>query len=125
MKPSLRLLLCLGLALPLLVSSPAPAQFIPAPLGNVFPEAMTHDDLTALSTAAAKLYTPETATVGATERWSNPKTGNSGIVTLTRQFEHKGMPCRRIEHKVKFGASEQTYAMNRCRVATGEWKLLA
>lgn len=122
MKPSLRLLLCLCLALPLM-PSPAPAQFIPAPLGNVFPDSMSSEDLNQLATAAAKLYTPETATVGAMERWSNPKTGNSGTVTLTRQFDYKGMPCRRIEHRVKFGPSEQTYAMNRCRVPTGEWKL--
>ena len=113
-------------ALPLLAPLPAAAQFIPAPMGpNIVPESLTHDDVTALSAASAKLYTAETVAVGAVEAWTNPKSGNSGVVTIARVFERNGMPCREIVHRIKLvREGEQTYHFNRCRIATGEWKLI-
>jgi len=120
------LLLAACVALPAFVASPVSAQFIPTPMGpNIVPETLTHDDVTALSAASAKLYTAETVTVGSVEYWANPKTGNSGVVTIARVFERNGMPCREIVHRIKLvREGEQTYHFNRCRVATGEWKLI-
>lgn len=120
------LLLAGCVALPALAPLPAPAQFIPTPLGShMMPDSLTHDDVSALSAASAKLYTPETVSVGAVERWSNAKSGNSGTVTLTRVFERDGMPCREIVHRIKLvREGDQVYHFNRCRVASGEWKLV-
>lgn len=119
------LLLAACLALPVLAPLPAPAQAILSPMGTGMPDTLTREDITAATQASAKLYTPETVTVGAVERWSNPKSGNSGIVTLVRVFERSGMPCREIVHQLKLvREGEQTYHFNRCRVPTGEWKLL-
>lgn len=119
-------LLATCLTLPMVALSPASAQFIPSPMGTgMMPDTMTHDDVTAATEASAKLYTPEKVTVGAVERWNNPKTGNSGVVTLVRVFERNGMPCREIVHHIKLvREGEQTYHFNRCRVPTGEWKLV-
>ena len=110
-----------------LATAPASAQFIPAPFGaDLMPDGMTREDIDIVTAASAKLYSAEGAAVGNTETWSNPKTGNSGTITVTRVFENKGMPCRQVTHKIKAGGrSEQTYVFNRCRVPTGEWKLLS
>jgi surface antigen len=119
------LLLAACLALPVLAPVPASAQLIANPMGTGLPETLTREDIAAATTASAKIYTPDAPTVGAVERWSNPKTGNSGTVTLVRVFERNGMPCREIVHHLKLAREgEQTYHFNRCRVANGEWKLL-
>jgi surface antigen len=119
-------LLAACLALPVLASTPTSAQFVLNPMGTgMMPDSLTHDDVTAATEASAKLYTPEKVTVGAAERWSNPKSGNSGVVTLVRVFERDGMPCREILHRIKLAREgEQVYHFNRCRIATGEWKLV-
>jgi surface antigen len=117
-------LLAVGLAV--MVPLPSAAQFIPAPMGpEMMPEGLTRDDLALLSAASAKVYSPETVAVGAVESWVNPKTGNSGTVTLIRQYERGDMPCRQFTHRIKLaGRAEQTYTFSRCRVAPGEWKLI-
>ena len=119
------LLLAACVAVPALAALPASAQFIPTPGPNLVPETLTREDVTALSAASAKLYTAETVAVGAVETWTNPKTGNSGVVTIARVFERNGMPCREIVHRIKLAREgEQTYHFNRCRIGTGEWKLI-
>jgi surface antigen len=95
------------------------------PLGTgVVPNSMTHDDLDALAAAGARLYTPEQVPVGMTESWNNPQSGNSGTVKLIREFTQKGMPCRRLEHRIKLAREgERKYTMNRCKGPDGQWKL--
>ena len=121
-----QILLAASVALPALAPLPASAQFIPTPMGPSFvPESLTHDDVTALSAASAKLYTAETVAVGSLEYWTNPKSGNSGVVTIACVFERNGMPRREIVHPIKLDREgEQTYHFSRCRIATGEWKLI-
>ena len=120
------LLLAACLAVPSLATAPAWAQFIPAPFGtDLLPDGMTREDVDIVTATSAKLYGNDGATVGTTEAWSNPKSGNRGTMTLTRMFQHDGMPCRQVTHKIRIsGRNEQTYTFNRCKVATGEWKLL-
>ena len=119
-------LFAVALALIAAPSFTAAQQLIFAPLGtNLIPKELTRDDINGLTTAASKLYTAETVQVGAVERWSNPETGNSGTVTLNREFQHRGMPCREFTHRLNLGHQrEQVYKVSRCRVESGEWKLL-
>jgi surface antigen len=64
--------------------------------------------------------------VGATESWNNATSGDSGTVSLLEVFEKDGMPCRKLRHTIKMHnvKDQQVYTSNRCRVQSGEWKLL-
>ena len=125
MMPPLRALTLAASLAFALVPLPASPQAMFGPLGTgIVPNSMTHDDLDALAAAGAKLYTPDKVAVGTVERWINPKTGNSGTVKLTREFQQNGMPCRRLEHVITLPREgERTYTMNRCKTPEGEWKL--
>jgi len=87
---------------------------------------LSEEDLELLGAAAQKLYLDESVPVGTVETWSNPASGNTGSVQLIDTFEHKGLPCRRLQHdiKVKDVADPFRYIFDRCKVASGEWKLL-
>ena len=58
---------------------------------------------------------------------SNPDTGSRGTVELTRIHEYKGLPCRRLQHDIELKRYKDPYrfTLDRCRVADGEWKILA
>jgi surface antigen len=87
---------------------------------------VTKDDLQFIEAASSKLYKTDNPQVGATERWSNPATGNAGTVSLVQVFEKDGMPCRKLRHSIAIKGSKdpQIYIFNRCRVQSGEWKFL-
>ena len=87
---------------------------------------ITGDDLKLIDAASSKLYKTDNPKVGASEKWSNPTTGNSGTVSLVQVFEKDGMPCRKLRHSiaVKGNKDPQIYIFNRCRVKSGEWKWL-
>lgn len=119
MCASLRLIAALAL---LAVAAPATAQI--NPFGRY--QSVSQEDLQIIEAAAAKLYKTDSPNVGATEQWSNPNTGSSGTVTLTQVFDKDGMPCRKLRHRIttKDDKDPKTYIFNRCRVKSGEWKLL-
>jgi surface antigen len=108
----------------LVVSSSASAQI--NPFGRPSGERVTKEDLQLIDAASSKLYKTDNPQVGASERWSNPDTGNSGTVALVQVFDKDGMPCRKLRHQIKLkGAKDpQIYIFNRCRVKSGEWKWL-
>jgi surface antigen len=83
-------------------------------------------DIAMLQAAASALFQDDKAAIGETKSWSNPKTGNSGAVSLLKLFKHAGMPCKRLQHSIKQkGRADQiTYQFARCRVGDGSWKLL-
>ncbi|WP_420349107.1 hypothetical protein [Pelagibius sp.] len=87
---------------------------------------LTPEDIQMLQTAAARLYQGETAEVGTVETWSNAASGNTGAVQLVQIFEHQGLTCRRLQHDIKINDVEDTfrYIFDRCKTASGEWKLL-
>ena len=87
---------------------------------------LTRDDLQLLEAASSRLYEADRPQVGATEKWSNPETGTTGTVSLVEVFDKDGMPCRKLRHDIaKRGeTANQVYVSNRCRVQSGEWKLL-
>jgi surface antigen len=106
----------------LTVAAPATAQI--NPFGH--DQRITHEDLELIESASAKLYQTDSPQVGASERWSNSNSGNAGTVMLTEVFEKDGMPCRKLRHRIVFeGEKEPAIVIfNRCRVKSGEWKLL-
>ena len=83
-------------------------------------------DVAMLQAAASALFRNDKAQIGQTESWSNPKTGNSGAVSLLELFEHAGMPCKRLQHSIKQKGRADLiiYQFARCRTADGSWKLL-
>ena len=94
---------------------------------NPFPRdiGLTKQDMTMLRDAAKKLYTNESAAVGASESWNNAESGNSGTVTVIKLFKYKESPCKQIRHDitVKGQADVKHYKVKWCQVG-GEWKRL-
>ena len=88
---------------------------------------LDESDLALLKTAAGKLYLTDGVEVGAVEEWTNPETGSHGTVKLIRKHEYKGMPCRRLQHDLELKRVNDPYrfTVDRCKVADGEWKILA
>ncbi len=83
------------------------------------------DDLTLMSAAASQLYQQDTVTNGAEDHWSNPKTGNSGTVTVLQSFEKAGMACRKVRYVIRLRhvTGQRIYTVNWCKTASGEWKI--
>jgi surface antigen len=67
----------------------------------------------------------EPVKVGDTEDWSNPSSGNSGKVTVTRLFHSSGMECHSLRYDFTYKASKtpRTYNADWCKTKTGEWKI--
>ncbi|CAN0442627.1 unnamed protein product, partial [Ectocarpus sp. 13 AM-2016] len=87
---------------------------------------LSSEDIALLRAAGARLYEGETAEVGTVETWSNEASGNTGAVQLISIFEHKGLTCRRLQHDIRVDKVADTfrYIFDRCKTASGEWKLL-
>ena len=71
---------------------------------------LKESDIAMLQAAANALFQDDHAQIGRTEAWSNPKTGNSGTVSLVELFKHAGLPW-------EFGLAEtqQVLVRNRLR----------
>lgn len=82
-------------------------------------------DLRAMNAAAARLYQQDNVSDGATTRWSNPKSGNSGSITVLQTFTKSDMPCRKLRYKIHLHARRgvRSYTVNWCKTATGIWEL--
>lgn len=115
--------LALAIVSALALISPASAQINPFARGG---SGISNDDAKYIEQASSKLYKTDNPVVGASEKWSNPGTGNSGTVTLTQVYEKDGMPCRKLRHRISLKGQKdpQVYIFSRCRVKSGEWKLL-
>lgn len=83
-------------------------------------------DIDLVRAAAAKLYQGERAALGDIQHWANPENGNQGTVRLVRVFTHDELPCRRLQHDIKLASTGTPfrYIFDRCRLPSGEWKLL-
>jgi surface antigen len=115
--------MCFTAAIAILaMTAPASAQINPFSRY----QSVSGEDLNLIEAASEKLYKTDTPRVGATERWSNPNTGSSGTVTLTQIYQKDGMPCRKLRHRitVQGDTDPMTYIFSRCRVKSGDWKLL-
>ena len=83
------------------------------------------DDLALMTGAASQLYQQDTVANGAASHWSNPKTGDSGTVTVLHSFEKAGMACRRVRYVIHLRGvtGQRVYTVNWCKTASGEWKI--
>lgn len=112
-----------GALLTLAGALPAAAQINPFSDTNLN---LTPADLAMIRDAAATLYEGGTAGVGDEARWENPESGNAGSVALTRIFQHEGMTCRQLQHRIVVPkvAEPHRFVSNRCEVSPGVWKAL-
>jgi surface antigen len=86
---------------------------------------LTREDWAALNTARDKALA-DPAAVGTQETWSNPRSGNSGAVTITGIVNHAGMDCRAVTYTfhIKVQNRNATHPMRQCKTADGAWKFL-
>nr|WP_294557165.1 RT0821/Lpp0805 family surface protein [uncultured Rhodopila sp.] len=86
---------------------------------------LTNADVGMLFTTAGLVNKNEPVKVGDTQDWSNPTSGNSGKVTVTRLFHYSGMECHSLRYDLTFKASNapRTYNVDWCKTKTGEWKI--
>jgi surface antigen len=106
----------------LLLGAPATAQ-----LGSFTKSGLelTTEDWQMLEAAAAKLYLPDEAQVGAVESWSNVESGNSGSIQLLQTGAYQGMPCRKLQHQIEVRnvADPYRFIVDRCKTPDGSWKV--
>jgi surface antigen len=98
------------------------------PFGKWAQAGLTKEDSEMSQKAAASLYEKPDVKAGDSASWQNPTSGNSGTVTATRVFKHKDMPCVGLRYafdlKDSQDKSKKELQANRCKVASGEWKIL-
>lgn len=114
------LTLALSLAAMGALAAPAAAQFM-----GINAPTLAREDLDALGAASAKLYKDPDREIGSKEDWEST-TGSNGVVAIAERFEHEGMPCVKLAHRIK----RQKYAdilkleTQQCQTPEGEWKNL-
>ena len=86
---------------------------------------LTKEDLRLMSGAASKLV-QQSSKLGQTETWENPKSGNSGSISLLEVFRKNGMSCQKRRYSIRStkAADESVYVLDFCRVPSGAWKLV-
>jgi hypothetical protein len=91
---------------------------------------LTNGDFSLMSKAVDPLLEDETIPVGTVGTWSNPKSGNSGSITLegrfTYDYQGKTLPCRKLRYHtvIRNKADPYNLLINRCKAANGDWMLL-
>jgi hypothetical protein len=87
---------------------------------------LTQADIDLMTSAGKKLLPDTGAAVGTVETWSNPESGTTGTVQLVGNFEHKNLPCQRLQYDIKIAKVSDPfrYIIDRCQIASGEWKQL-
>jgi len=91
---------------------------------------LTDRDFAAMAAVADPLMEDETIPIGTSKSWSNPRSGNSGTITLEGRFtyDYQGskLPCRKLRYHtvIKNYSDPYNLRLNRCRTANGDWMLL-
>lgn len=81
-------------------------------------------DLESARAAAGRLLGSEPKPVGAVEKWTGAKSGNSGMLTVERAYRSKGHDCRDVRSRIKYKAgNERSFLLHTCRIS-GHWKLV-
>jgi hypothetical protein len=118
-------------ALALAFASSAGIQAVNAqinPFGKWAQVGYTKEDSEMNQAAMASLYEKPDVKVGEKATWQNPASGNGGTNTVTRVYKYKEMPCvdllSSFELKDSQDKSKKELKTTRCKVASGEWKIL-
>ena len=87
---------------------------------------LSQEDLNALGDASRRLYTQDSVANGASDTWSNPKSGNSGTVTVVDSFQRQGNACHKLRYNIrlKVRPGTRTYMLNWCHLPDGSWKVV-
>ncbi|MGA9864962.1 MAG: RT0821/Lpp0805 family surface protein [Acetobacteraceae bacterium] len=103
------------------IAPAARAQQFP-PFGSRLGPGLKGDDLAIVTDATGAM---NAAGSRGSRHWSNPKTGTSGTITLVRDFRSAGMACHEFRYLLRFThpTRHQTYTLDWCRTADGEWKI--
>jgi surface antigen len=59
---------------------------------------------------------------GESRPWSNPQTGNSGVITILRSYKRGNLPCRDTKVDSQLKERNISYVLPVCQVADGSWK---
>lgn len=102
----------------------AQAQVSPFRAGPNAPR-LAASDMDMVWRSAEALNTDPAARPGAARQWHNPKTRDSGTVTLQRIFEQNGLPCHDLRYAitVRTEAAPRRYDVTWCRTRAGAWKI--
>jgi surface antigen len=82
------------------------------------------DDIAALTEATNRLLDRPQLVTGATESWSNPKSGASGTITAGSAVQRKGMACRIVgyQNTVPGPRAKRNATLTWCKTKDG-WKV--
>jgi surface antigen len=82
---------------------------------------LTGQDLQAMRAQVIALL--ERAKTGATRRWANKKSGNSGTMRLIQIYREGGSDCRKILHTIKFKGFKdpRSFVVPYCK-HEGQWR---
>jgi surface antigen len=86
---------------------------------------LTQDDIDRMNAAGARLY--EGRSIGTVERWRSPDSKDAGEVKLIRSFNTHGMPCRTLDHTIRFETQRDSpshYIINWCKIPDDGWKIV-
>lgn len=103
-----------------LASSAAAAQFVNMLKGGPA-ELFDDTDLRMFLEVARK--TLDESGENQTLAWKNPKTGHGGELTVLKQFESKGRPCKEVRVRQQAEGRKSDMRHNACRV-DGKWRLV-
>jgi hypothetical protein len=106
----------------LVISSAAQAQINPFRGKQT---RLSSEDLAIMNQTAAGLYQADGIAPGSSASWSNPKSGNSGVVSIRNTTTQHGMLCHLVNYQAKFKgeANPRSYNVTWCRTASGEWRM--
>jgi hypothetical protein len=103
------------------VAAPAAAQNWVRLLKNTPAERFDEEDLRLFLDNARK--TLAEGKVNETSSWDNPKTRARGEITVLRNFESKGLPCKEVRMHNEAQGRKNTSELSLCQV-DGKWRLV-
>jgi hypothetical protein len=111
----------LAAAIVALTAAPAAAQI--NPFRNYSGPVLSKADIAAGREAAARLLAEADPKVGASESWTGPTSGNTGILTIERIYQQRGNDCREVRSNVAYKAgTHRSFLLHTCNVS-GRWRL--
>lgn len=86
---------------------------------------LNSEDFRVMNATAAQLYERESVANGTSDKWSNPKSGNGGTITVLQSFTRSAMACRKLRYDIRLRArsGSRSYTVNWCKTPDGTWKL--
>lgn len=98
------------------------------PFGKWAQVGYTKEDSEMNQAAMASLYEKPDVKKGDKATWQNPASGNGGSNVVTKVYQYKDMPCvdltSSFDLKDSQDKSKKELKTTRCKVASGEWKIL-